>query len=151
MSATRSEQVRYPRWVLPLAALSTVAVLGVAFPFQTLWRQQIALNAASSQISLIDRESAALTRQAQAVSTEAAAIALARADYQLVQPGQRLIPVLPGAAAGYESQNSTDPGLQPVVNPTSGLLPPSGTTTRSTSSGLHGFVTRFVRTLEFWR
>jgi hypothetical protein len=128
----------------------------VAFPFKTLWRQQIALNAATGQIAQIDRQSASLTQQARAVSTEAAAIALARVQYQLVLPGQRLIQVLPGNGGGYVAPNSNDPGFQPVVNPGSGVVLSGGTPGTSSSvssatSGLHGFVSRFVRTLEFWR
>jgi predicted membrane-bound mannosyltransferase len=154
VSATRSNQTRYPRWVLPLAVLAAIAVAAVAFPFQTLWRQQGALNQAQSQIAQINRQSAALAQQAKAVSTEAAAIALAREDYQLVQPGQRLIQVLPGNGSGYVAQNSTDPGAQPLVNIGEGLVAPSSATSKSagsSSSGVHGFVSRFVRTLEFWR
>lgn len=122
--------------------------MAVAFPFQTLWRQQQALNAASNQISQIGRQSSALSQQAKAVSTEAAAIALAREEYQLVQPGQRLIQVLPGNGSGYVAENSNDPGFAPLVN-----LTPTSTAT-STSKGpaspMHGFVSRFVRTIEFW-
>lgn len=127
--------------------------MAVAFPFKTLWRQQSALNQAQSQIAQINRQSAALTQQAKSVSTEAAAIALAREDYQLVQPGQRLIQVLPGNGTGYVAQNSTDPGAQPLVN-IGGLVPTTGSTSSSAShvsAGVRGFVSRFVRTLEFWR
>ncbi len=148
MSAIRSNQTRYPRWVLPLAVLAAISIVAVAFPFQTLWRQQQALNAASNQISQIGRQSSALSQQAKAVSTEAAAIALAREEYQLVQPGQRLIQVLPGNGSGYVAENSNDPGFAPLVN-----LTPTSTAT-STSKGpaspMHGFVSRFVRTIEFW-
>jgi uncharacterized membrane protein len=149
VSVTRSSQTRYPRWVLPLAVLAAIAVAAVAFPFQTLWRQQVALNQAASQITQINRQSAALAQQARAVSTEAAAVALAREDYQLVQPGQSLIQVLPGNGAGYVAQNSTDPGVQPLVNVGEGLVPTSSGA-GSPSTGVHGFVSRFVRTLEFW-
>jgi hypothetical protein len=128
--------------------------VAVAFPFQTLWRQQGALSQAQSQIAQINRQSAAMTQQAKAVSTEAAAIALAREDYQLVQPGQRLIQVLPGNGTGYVAQNSTDPGTQPLVNIGEGLAPSSSAPSNSATSstrGVRGFVSRFVRTLEFWR
>jgi hypothetical protein len=133
--------------------LAAIAIVAVAFPFQTLWRQQQALDAASSQLAQLHRQSAALTQQAKAVSTESAAIALAREDYQLVMPGQALIQVLPGDDAGYVTQASTDPGLQPLVNIGTGVLPPSSTSSSSSTSasGVHGFVTRFVHTLEFWR
>lgn len=150
MSATRSNQTRYPRWVLPLAVLTAIAIVVVAFPFKTLWRQQVALNAASSQIAQLNRQSSSLTQRAKAVSTEAAAIALAREQYQLVQPGQRLIQVLPGNGSGYVAQNSTDPGFQPLVSPTSSATTAT-TATTSSSAGAPVFVSRFVHTLEFWR
>lgn len=151
MRATQTKQTQYPRWVLPLAVLTAIAIIAVAFPFKTLWRQQVALNAASSQITQLHTQSSTLTQRAKAVSTRAAAIALAREEYQLVQPGQRLIQVLPGNGAGYVALNSTDPGLQPLVNPTSGPLPSSTTPSPASTSAPAGFVSRFVRTLEFWR
>ncbi len=127
--------------------------MAVAFPFQTLWRQQVALDQAQGQITQISRQTAALVQQAKAVSTETAAIALAREDYQLVQPGQSLIQVLPGNGSGYVTQNATDPGTQPLVNIGQGASTSNAASSgaRSSSSGMHGFVARFVRTLEFWR
>lgn len=148
MSVTRSNPVHYPRWVLPLAVLCALAVITVGFPFKTLWRQQSALDATSSQIAQINRETAALTQQARATATAAAAIALAREEYQLVQPGQRLIQVLPGNGTGYVAQNSNDPGSQPLVNLSAGT--PTASTPHSRVSRVRGFVSRFVQTLEFW-
>ena len=130
--------------------LAAISIVTVAFPFQTLWRQQTALNAAASQIAQIHRQSAALTQQARAVSSEAAAIALAREQYQLVLKGQSLIQVLPGNGGGYVAANASDPGFQPLVNPGDGLVPSASGSAHGASSALHGFVTRFVRTLEFW-
>ena len=127
--------------------------MAVAFPFQTLWRQQSALSQAQNQIAQIKRQSAVLSQQAKAVSTETAAVAMAREVYQLVQPGQRLIQVLPGNGSGYVAQNSTDPGLQPLVNIGEEMVPSSGnssSTSASSSPGVTGFVSRFVHTLEFW-
>lgn len=152
MSVTRSNPVQYPRWVFPLAVLTAAAIVAVSFPFSTLWRQQIELNATSAQIAQINRQAAALTQQARAVATESAAIALAREQYQLVLKGQSLIQVLPGNGGGYVAANATDPGLQPVVNVNNpGASPASSQSTSSPASGLGGFVGRFVRTLEFWR
>jgi hypothetical protein len=112
----------------------------------------VALNAASSQIAQISRQSLALSQQAKAVSSEAAAIAQAREQYQLVLPGQSLIQVLPGNGGGYVAANATDPGFQPLVNPGNGVISSAGATTVSSpASGVRGFVSRFVRTLEFWR
>jgi hypothetical protein len=130
--------------------LTAIAIVAVAFPFKTLWRQQVALNVASSQIAQLNRQSSTLTQRAKAVSTEAAAIALAREQYQLVQPGQRLIQVLPGNGSGYVAQNSTDPGFQPLVNPASSALPTATSKSSSSNAGVTGFASRFVRTLEFW-
>lgn len=153
MSVTRSEQTRYPRWVLAVAVLTAGAIAAVAFPFKTLWLQQSALSQAHSQIAQIKRQSAALSQQAKAISTETAAVAMAREVYQLVQPGQRLIQVLPGNGSGYVAQNSTDPGSQPLVNIGEGMVPSasaSSSTPTSTNTGVSGFVSRFVHTLEFW-
>ncbi|MBW4030865.1 MAG: hypothetical protein HIU57_09395 [Acidobacteria bacterium] len=151
--------------MLPLSVLTGISIVAVAFPFQTLWHQQVALDAAQSQIAQINRQSAGLAQQARAVSSQAAAIALAREQYQLVLPGQSLIQVLPGNGDGYVAANSTDPGFQPLVNPGDGLVAASGAAPSSGAdpasgavsaaarpmSGLHGFMARFVRTLEFWR
>jgi cell division protein FtsB len=139
------------RWVFPLSVLAALAIVAVAFPFQPLWRQETALNAAASQLAQLHRESQALTQQAKAVSSTAAAIALARQDYQLVMPGQSLIQVLPGNGARGDTSGATDPGFQPVVNIGTGAVSPSSANVAHGSSGLGGFVGRFVRTLEFWR
>lgn len=131
--------------------LTAIAIVSVAFPFQTLWRQQSALDAAANQLAQLHRQSVALSQQAKAVSTESAAIALARQDYQLVMPGQSLIQVLPGNGSGYVAQNATDPGAQPLVNIGTGVAPTNSPSAGHANSGLRGFVARFVRTLEFWR
>jgi hypothetical protein len=77
---------------------------------------------------------------------------LARQQYQLVAPGQSLIQVLPGVQPGNVSASSGDPGLQPLVSPSSA---PSIVVDSSTSGVKHhttsGFLSRLVRTLEFWR
>ena len=139
--------------MLPLSVLAAVAIVAVAFPFQTLWRQQQALDAAAAQITQLHRQSSVLTAQAKSVATESAAIAMAREDYQLVMPGQRLIQVLPGDSSGAVSASSVDPGSQPLVNIGDGVVPGTSGATHvaSPSRGLAGFAARFVRTLEFWR
>jgi hypothetical protein len=79
---------------------------------------------------------------------------LAREQYQLVAPGQSLIQVLPGDGSGKVSQSTGDPGLQPLVSPTSvSSLASSaaGNTLTKKHKAPNGFLGRFERTLEFWR
>jgi cell division protein FtsB len=138
-------------WMLPLAVVTAAIMLVGWFPASALWHQQAQLNATASAIKSVERQEAILKSEAKTVDTKAAATQLARAQYQLVSPGQSLIQVLPGDSAGQVSANSVDPGYQPLVSPSSATTP--GTATSTTSSKHHqghGFVSRLVRTLEFW-
>ena len=133
--------------MLPLAVVTAVFMLVGWFPLSALWHQQSVLDSTSAQIRALQRQQLALISQSKAVDTKAAATALAREQYQLVNPGQSLIQVLPGNAAGQVSASSADPGLQPLVAPSSG--PPSVSV--NVPHRTNGFVSRLVRTLEFWR
>jgi|SRR5665213_1823697 len=135
--------------MLPLAVVTAVFMLVVWFPLSTLWHQQSQINQTSAQIRALQRQESALKSQAKVIDTKAAAIELAREQYQLVAPNQSLIQVLPGNSAGQVSASSADPGLQPLVSPSSATLP--STTHVKASSTTNGFVSRLVRTLEFWR
>jgi hypothetical protein len=139
--------------MLPLSFVTAAVMLAVWFPLTTLWHQQSEINATSAQIASIARQSQDLKDQARSVSTKAAEEMLARAQYQLVAPGQSLIQVLPGDGSGYVSQNTGDPGLQPLVAPLSAkTVSATPTATHQTShASLPKFFSRFVRTLEFWR
>ncbi len=140
------------RLVMPLAVATAVYILVSWFPLSTLWRQQVALDQARSQISQLSSESAALSAQAKSISTREAALALARQEYQLVLPGQSLIQVLPSNQTASDNLSTGDPGLQPLVSPTAaGLGVNTETTTPTPVAPLSGFWSRFVRTLEFWR
>jgi hypothetical protein len=139
--------------MLPLALITAAVMLVGWFPASALWHQQAQLNATASEIKSVERQEAILKNEAKTVDTKGAATQLARAQYQLVGPGQSLIQVLPGDAAGQVSANSVDPGFQPLVSPSSAATPgptPSSPAT-STHRRSHGFVSRLVRTLEFWR
>jgi hypothetical protein len=139
--------------MLPLAIITAAVMLVGWFPASALWHQQAQLNATASEIKSVQRQEAILSNEKKTVDTKAAATQLARAQYQLVSPGQSLIQVLPGDSSGQVSANSVDPGFQPLVSPSSATTP--GTTTSSTATSKHhrdhGFVSRLVRTLEFWR
>lgn len=134
--------------MLPLAVVTAVFILVGWFPLTALWHQQSILDSTSAQIKVLQRQQLALTNQAKSVDTKAAATALAREQYQLVNPGQSLIQVLPGNAAGQVSPSSADPGLQPLVSPSSGSAPVNVRVNVRQST--HGFFSRLVRTLEFW-
>ena len=138
--------------MLPLAIVTAVAMLVAWFPLSSLWHQQSVLNATTAQINVLQRQERALALQAKSISTAASSTRLARQQYQLVAPGQSLIQVLPGGVAGGVTQGSGDPGLQPLVSPSSassllGVVPASAAPRRAPS----GFLARLVRTLEFWR
>jgi hypothetical protein len=135
--------------MVPLAVLTAIVMLVGWFPLTALWHQQSQLDATAAQIKAVQRQEQALATQSKAIDTKAAATALAREQYQLVSPGQNLIQVLPGNSSGQVSASSADPGLQPLVAPSQAapLVPSSATAHHATN----GFLSRLVRTLEFWR
>ena len=140
------------RWMLPLGVVTAALMLVGWFPASALWHQQTQINATAAQIKALQRQELALTSQAKSVDTKAAALQLARAQYQLVSPGQSLIQVLPGDSAGLVSPSSADPGLQPLAPPSgAGLSTTSTPTPTSTHTSANAYLSRLVRTLEFWR
>lgn len=119
------------------------------FPFSSLWHQQSQIDTTAAQIKALQREEASLKYQAKTVDTKAAATALAREQYQLVNPGQSLIQVLPGDSSGQVSASSADPGLLPLVPPSS--MATSSAAVKATTHHSSQYVSRLLRTLEFWR
>ena len=156
MSATHSvDRSHRNHWMLPLAIVVAAVMLVGWFPAKALWHQQAQLNATLSEIHAVERQEALLKHESKTVDTAAAATRLARAQYQLVNPGQSLIQVLPGDSSGQVSANSVDPGFQPLVSPTAATEPGTTSTSTPSSSSAHhhsnGFLSRLVHTLEFWR
>jgi hypothetical protein len=140
--------------MVPLAVVTAIVMLVGWFPLSAIWHQQSELNATSAQINAIKAQQRALTLQAKSIDTKSAAILLAREQYQLVSPGQSLIQVLPGAGPGNANQSTGDPGLQPLVSPSSvSSLAASNTAATSSKhrSSAKAFLSRLMRTLEFWR
>jgi hypothetical protein len=137
--------------MMPLAVVTAVVILVGWFPLGAIWHQQSQLDSTTAQITAIQNQQRALTLQAKSIDSRAAATLLAREQYQLVRPGQSLIQVLPGY--GSASQTSGDPGLQPLVSPSSvsTLVTTGPTKASSHHSSVKAFVSRLVRTLEFWR
>jgi hypothetical protein len=139
--------------MVPLAVVTAVAMLVGWFPATAIWHQQSELNATTAQINAIQNQQHALTAQAKSIDSKSAAILLAREQYQLVAPGQSLIQVLPGTGANNANPNTGDPGLQPLVSPSSvsSLVASSKTAAKHRGSATKAFISRLVRTLEFWR
>jgi len=138
--------------MLPLGVLTAAIMLVGWFPASALLHQQSQIDATAAQIKAVQRQELALTNQTKSFDTNVAATNLAREQYQLVAPGQGLIQVLPGNAAGQVSPSSADPGLQPLVSP-SAAAPLTGSTSSTTSAHhtSNAFVSRLLHTLEFWR
>jgi len=138
--------------MVPLAVATAIVMLVGWFPLTSIWHQQSELNSTTAQINAIKAQQHALTIEAKSIDSKSAAILLAREQYQLVSPGQSLIQVLPGVGPNSADQTTGDPGLQPLVSPSSVS---SLATTHNTSSKQHSsakaFLSRLVRTLEFWR
>ena len=151
-TARVASRVRVP-WVYPLALGTAAAILVAWFPLGALIRQQSALSAARTQIALIQAQERNLAAQQSSVSSTQAIIDLARSQYQLVEPGQSLIQVLPGTGSGDVAASTGDPGYAPLVSPSSltSLGATSGGTAPASSSTGPGFWSRLERTLEFWR
>jgi hypothetical protein len=139
--------------MVPLAVVTAVAMLVGWFPATAIWHQQSELNATTAQINAIKDQQRSLTLQAKSIDSKSAAILLAREQYQLVAPGQSLIQVLPGTGVNNANPNTGDPGLQPLVSPSSvsSLATSTPKTTVTHHSSAKAFVSRLVRTLEFWR
>lgn len=140
------------RLVVPLAVVTAIALVVAWFPTRTLLAQRHEISGTQRQISVLDAESARVAAERRELSTSAAETELARSEYQLVRPGQRLIQVLTTGQSSDTFDNG-DPGNQPLAAPSSaaGLLPvaPKSTVVPAHRGG--GFWSSVVRTLEFWR
>ncbi len=136
------------RWMVPLAVVTAGAMVAIWFPFSALWQQQHQIAQASAALAAVRGEQRALDVQSHQVASTRAQRDLARADYQLVSPGQSLIQVLPGRAANGVWTLRDDPGYQPLARPDT---VPAPTTHHASVRAGRGFLERLVRTLEFWR
>lgn len=136
------------RWMVPLALVTAAVMVSLWFPFSTLWHQQRQIDQAEAALAAVRGQQKVLTTQSRAASSTLAERDLARADYQLVSPGQSLIQVLPGRATNGVWTRRDDPGYQPLARPDT---VPAGTAHATVHHAAGGFVARLVRTLEFWR
>ncbi len=132
------------RLIMPLTILTAIGLIVAWFPFSTLMNQRSQMAQVSAQISMLHRQGQALEKEQRSLSTPEATERLARQEYQLVLPGQRLIQVLDNGQG-----TAGDPGSVPLVSP----LGVSSTTTSgpATHHARAGFWSRVASTLEFWR
>jgi hypothetical protein len=135
------------RVIVPLTSLTAAVIIVMCFPLGTLLQQRTEMSALSAQIALINNQSNTLIGQSKALSTKSAEVALARQEYQLVQPGQRLIQILTNNTSS-NSFSTGDPGLQPIVNPTVATISASGAAVTHHATS---FWSRVIRSLQFWR
>ena len=161
---------RYPSWAWPVGALVISAVLVAAwFPFGSWSHQRAALSAASSQLSKLKSETKALQHEQVRLKDPRELARIAREQYQLVNPGDRVVQVLPPTAsqsslATGKQPFAGDPGLKPPVAPSAAGLLGDGTQATEVQPNAapkapapaneppsQGFVQRVLRTLEFWR
>lgn len=167
-SATRGagKGAKVTAWMWIVGALAAAAVILAAwFPFTALGHQRSELAASSAQLSKLKGETKALQREQARLQDPKELARIAREQYQLVNPGDRVVQVLPptasrSALATGKEPFAGDPGLRPPVSPSAaGLLgdragapleavakpaPPS-------KAQAEGFLQRVVRTLQFWR
>ena len=146
-----------------LGGAATAAVILTAWlPVGALIAQHSALSAASSRLSQLSAEGVALTAEEARLQTPAVIDQLAREQYQLVEPGQRLVQVLtpsfrPTSQRADGGPFPGDPGYAPVVDPadaTSGPDPPPASRPPAhvvARPAGPGYLSRVLSTLEFWR
>ena len=158
-------------WLVILGGVLSGAIILVAWlPVGALLHQRDQLSSAESRLAQLTREAAALTAESNLLRSPEALAQLARAEYQLVAPGQRLIQVLtPSFTPSSKSSSGPypgDPGFSALVDPTgTGAVgraatgapaPVSPASPRAGAVGTPsttppGFLSRVMATLEFWR
>lgn len=158
-----------PAWVwLAGAAVAAVLMLVAWFPFGALSKQRHELGAANAQLSKLKDETRALQGEQGRLKDPKELARIAREQYQLVNPGDRVVQVLPptanqSALATGKQPFAGDPGLKPPVAPSAaGLLgdgvqaaaasqPTAKAKAKAAVRQPEGFWQRALRTLEFWR
>jgi cell division protein FtsB len=150
-------------WMIIGAGAATGAVILAAWlPFSALIAQRHELASATGQLDQLTAQSKQLAAEASRLNTPDELSRLAREQYQLVEPGQRIVQVLTPSGTPSSKSNGGpfpgDPGLSAPVEPgASSLLPSSGAAQATQPAAaaaarpLNGFLSRVVATLEFWR
>jgi len=150
------------------AVVVSAVVLFAWFPAGSLLSQRSNLASTEAQLAALKKQDAALAQEKKNLSDASEIGRIARAQYQLVTPGQQAYQVLPptGAAASG-TPFAGDPGsVGPVAPSATSELPPGGVTTTTMPSGARagsqrapssgapsgsGILSRMLHSLEFWR
>lgn len=163
--AARREAERRRSWVmLACAVVLSMAILVAWFPFSSLVAQHGQISAASTELAGLKAQDRALAIEKAKLSSPSEVAKLAREQYQLVEPGQRLVQVLPPAGTSTQvgagqAPYPGDPGRSPLVRPSAIALLPSGSVPQAASrvvhrsdraSGSPSLMNRILQTLEFW-
>ncbi len=164
LSPAERDRQRRGRTILVGAVVLSVAMLGLWFPFSPLLHQRQSASKLSAQLQSLKAQDQVLKGQEKTLTSPGDVTRLAREQYQLVLPGQRLVQVLP--PSGTPTQGNAgqapypgDPGLTKPVAPSAiALLPTTTTTTTTTPGGTKaksnsggGLLDRLISTLAFWR
>ena len=91
--------LRSPRRRVLWLLLGSVTIIGVLFigvyPTRTYLSQRSDLSKAQHQLDVLQTENAKLTQQAADLNTDSKIETIARANYNLVRPGEEAIAILP--------------------------------------------------------
>ena len=152
------------------AVVVAAVVLFAWFPAGSLLNQHSSLADTQALLAALKKQDAALAQEKKNLSDSGEIGRIARAQYQLVSPGQQAYETLPpSGAAAAGTPYAGDPGSRgPVAPSATPELPPGGVTTTTlapastgqtaspggaptgTPSG-SGLASRMLHALEFWR
>jgi hypothetical protein len=158
------------------AVVASAIVLFAWFPAGSLLSQRADLHGTEAELHALHAQDSALTQENKNLSDAGEIGRIARAQYQLVSPGQQAYEVLPPAgSASAGTPYAGDPGSEGAVIPSAtSELPPGGVTSTTTTtttpgapastahapaadtkpsttpSSTGGFVSRMEHALEFW-
>ncbi|MDA8313442.1 MAG: hypothetical protein M0Z46_23060 [Actinomycetota bacterium] len=147
--------VRRNRLVLALAIVVSAVVVAAWFPASALLHQRAALDAASAQLSRLDRENAALQHRERQLRTMSTIGRIAEEQYGLVPLGDQAYQVLPpsGSRGAEGTLTPTESSVTSVKSrgASGALAPRASEGSKGTPGTSGGFFERVLRTLEFWR
>lgn len=156
---------RLPRgWpLLATGAATSAVILGAWLPVGSLLSQRAAIGATTARLAQLESQGRSLGAAMHRLDSPVALAQLARLEYQLVAPGQRLLLVVTPSFRPSERSSGGpfpgDPGYSPLVDPVTGseLRAPgassgvSADAARRSAQPGGGYFSRVLRTLEFWR
>jgi len=126
--------MRRALWPVAVSVAVAGAMFLAVFPTRTWLAQRHSLAAAEQRLMVLDHQNQDLTAQVRRLDTDAEIERLARADYNLVRPGEEAYAILPPPGAGGPGHDSA-PGT-PSAGPALGTPAPAAATTARGHQGL---------------